>query len=164
VHRLDKAVSGVVLFARTGKALSRLNASMRERQFVKIYHAVVEGRPARTSGVLKHQLRHGSHRAEVVTAGTRGAKKAILEYRLVRTKQMCSLLEITLHTGRYHQIRAQLAVSGMPVLGDRRYGGAGGGLPRDMIALHHRHMEVTHPVRKEQVRIKAGYPPHWPRV
>ncbi|MFC1672202.1 pseudouridine synthase, partial [Planctomycetota bacterium] len=84
VHRLDKAVSGVVLFACTGKALSRLNASMRERQFVKIYHAVVEGRPRQASGVLEHQLRHGSHRAEIVTAGTKGAKKAVLEYRLVR--------------------------------------------------------------------------------
>ncbi len=164
VGRLDGAVSGIVLFARTGKALSRLNAAVRERKILKVYHAVVAGAPERASGILKHHLRHGSHRAKIEKPGTEGAKEATLEYRLVKESGGVSLLEVRLHTGRYHQIRVQLATAGTPILGDRRYGGPPGGLPRDAIALHHVLMELEHPVRRESVRIEAPYPPHWPRI
>jgi 23S rRNA pseudouridine1911/1915/1917 synthase len=88
----------------------------------------------------------------------------MLEYMLVKRSDGASLLEVRLHTGRYHQIRVQLAEAGVPILGDRRYGGPPAGLPRGTIALHHILMELEHPVRREPVRIEAPYPPHWPLV
>jgi 23S rRNA pseudouridine1911/1915/1917 synthase len=164
VGRLDKAVSGVVLFARTGKALSRLNAAVRRKQVLRVYHAVVAGTPKPRSGVLRNWTRHGSHRAEIAGAGQEGAKEAVLEYRFVREAKGRSLLEVRLHTGRYHQIRIQLASAGVPILGDGKYGGLRGDLPGHAIGLHHIVTEFEHPVRKEPVRIEAAYPPYWPDV
>lgn len=161
LHRLDKATSGVVLFARTGKALTRMNEEMRQKHIIKIYHAVItEDLPAE-QGTLMHHLRHSRMRSEVVSAGEPGALASLLAYRVVGRTGGLVLVEIVLDTGRYHQIRAQLAACGCPVLGDIRYGGSAmsGG---ETIALHHCRMEFTHPTLKSHVRIEAPYPKGWP--
>lgn len=143
VHRLDKAVSGLVLFARTSKALSRLQALMRERKIEKIYHALVEGELPEQKGRLVHHLIHGSFKAEVHQEG----KESILEYHVFKSEKGISLLEIDLITGRYHQIRAQLSAIGCPVVGDTKYGSKKP-WPHG-IALHHSEMRFEHPVTKE---------------
>lgn len=149
VHRLDKAVSGLVLFARTSKALSRLQEMMRERRIKKTYHALVEGKLSEDQGKLVHHLIHGSFRAEVSKEG----KESILEYRVLKHQQGVSLLEINLITGRYHQIRAQLSAIGHPVLGDEKYGSKRS-WPKG-IALHHSELEFEHPVTKESLVLKS---------
>ena len=161
-HRLDRPVSGVVLFARTSKALSRLNAAVRSGQWRKQYWAVVERAPDVARGVLTHDLVHDAFRARVVAAGTPGAKTATLEYRVHRRAATgLALLVIRLHTGRYHQIRAQLAAGGHAVLGDRKYGSTAA-LPGAAIALHHRQLILEHPVRKLPLRLTAALPRQWP--
>jgi len=152
-HRLDKAVSGLVLFARTSKALSRLQEMMRDRKIVKIYHALVEGELPAEQGMLVHHLIHGSFRAEVSKAG----KESILEYRVLKRERGATLLEIHLITGRYHQIRAQLSAIGCPVLGDEKYGSKKS-WPKG-IALHHSEMRFEHPVTKESLVLKRK--PHF---
>jgi len=166
VHRIDKAVSGVVLFARTSKALSRLNEDIRNRNCKKIYHAWVEGVPENPSGELIHWLKHEHHRAEVCTEGAKGAQRAVLRYQTLKKQGRLSLLEVDLETGRYHQIRAQLATIGCPIAGDEKYG-AKQISRQGEIALHHAHLEVTHPTTREWVGIKAPYPNNsewWTRV
>jgi 23S rRNA pseudouridine1911/1915/1917 synthase len=157
VHRIDRPVSGVVLFARTSKALSRLNESVRERDLRKLYWAVVEGSPDPAQGRLEHWLVHESHQARVVSAGTPEARLATLDYAAVRAQGGQTLLEILLHTGRYHQIRVQLAQRGWPVVGDSRYG-ARTALPGGVIALHHRELTVDHPVKHEPLTFVAPCP------
>lgn len=163
VHRIDRAVSGVVLFARTSKALSRLNEDIRKRNCKKIYHAVVEGAPDKQSGILEHWLSHEHHRAEVCGKGDKGAQRAVLNYRTLESAGDLTLLEIDLVTGRYHQIRAQLSAIGCPIAGDEKYGArqkSDGG----EIALHHRRLEVVHPTKKEPIIVEAPYPtdsPWW---
>jgi 23S rRNA pseudouridine1911/1915/1917 synthase len=154
VHRIDKAVSGVVLFARTGKALARLNEDIRKHDCKKIYHAMVEGIPEEPSAELVHWLAHEHHRAEVCRAGDTGAQRAVLRYRTLRQIGNLSLLEVDLETGRYHQIRAQLAAIGCPIAGDEKYGATQQSTVGE-IALHHYRLEVTHPTRKEPVIIEA---------
>lgn len=170
VHRLDAAASGVVLFARTSKALSRLNAMQRAREITKRYEALVEGRPREEEGQLEHWLRHGDRRAVVELAGpsgagdrqedAKGAKEARLTYRIVDSNKRVTRVVIELETGRYHQIRAQFAAIGCPILGDTKYGSRTR-LDEGVIALHHREMSFVHPVRKEPVRIKAPVPRAW---
>jgi len=162
VHRLDRPVSGVVLFARTGKALSRLNADMRARSFRKLYHAVTSAAPAADQGELVHWLVHARYQAQVVEAGHPDAREARLRYRVLRRSSGMTLLEVDLQTGRYHQIRAQLAAAGWPILGDHRYGGGRRADWGDAIALHHARLQVTHPVRREPFWVEAPKPPHWP--
>lgn len=157
VHRIDKAVSGVVLFARTSKALSRLNEDIRKRNCKKIYHALVEGAPEKPSGELIHWLSHEHHRAEVCREGRAGAQRAVLRYRTLKQLGRLTLLEVDLETGRYHQIRAQLAGIGCPIAGDEKYGAKQVSKQKD-IALHHARLEVTHPTTREPVIIQAPYP------
>ena len=145
VHRIDRPVSGVVLFARTSKALSRLNASQRAGDCAKIYLAVVAGRPLRPEGRLEDALVHDSHRARVVPPDDPQGKLAVLEYELLESRGGQSLLRIRLLTGRYHQIRAQLARAGCPIAGDALYGSRAPMAPHT-IALHHRELRVPHPV------------------
>ncbi len=180
VHRLDQVVSGIVLFACTDKALSRLNADMRAQKFTKIYHAVVSGTPPQNEGSLRHFLIHDDYRAEVAKEGDPDARECLLDYKVVGTDLRAvrsstggalgesalpntTLLEIQLHTGRYHQIRAQLATIGCPIVGDEKYGSkvklSGGA-----IALHHARLTVIHPVSKADLVIEAPYPDHWPVV
>ena len=158
VHRIDKAVSGVVLFARTSKALSRLNEEIRKRSCKKIYHVLVEGVPPKPAGQLVHWLLHEHHRAELCREGSRGAQRAVLAYRTLKRMGELTLLEVDLETGRYHQIRAQLSAIGSPIAGDEKYGARQRSKHKD-IALHARQLEITHPTLKELVIITAPYPP-----
>ncbi len=160
-HRLDQVVSGVVLFACTDKALSRLNADMREHKFTKIYHAIVSGTPPQAEGSLRHFLTHDDYHATIAKAGDRDAKECLLDYKVLKKSGHQTLLEIQLHTGRYHQIRAQLAAIGCPILGDGKYGSEII-LPENAIALHHVRLTVIHPVSKEKLLLEAPYPAHWP--
>lgn len=163
VHRIDRAVSGVVLFARTSKALARLNEDIRKRNCKKIYHALVEGTPSTPSDQLVHWLTHEHHRAEICREGDAGAQCAVLSYRVMKQIGNLTLLEIDLETGRYHQIRAQLAAIGCPIAGDEKYG-AQQKPESGEIALHHRRLEVVHPTLKESTIIEAPYPsdsPWW---
>ncbi len=163
VHRLDRPVSGAVIFARTSKALERLNRMMRQRNISKIYHAVVEGIPASHEATLIHYLRKNprNNKTTVFTRPTPGAKEAVLHYRLIAVGERYALLEIDLKTGRHHQIRAQLAKAGHPVKGDLKYG-AKRSNPFPGIMLHARRLIFEHPVRRTALNIVAPYPDtHW---
>jgi 23S rRNA pseudouridine1911/1915/1917 synthase len=159
VHRLDRPASGVVLFARTGKALGRMNEMLREGNIQKIYWAVVKNRPVPESGHLVHFLRKNEeqNRSYVYDHEVRGLKRAELNYRLLHSGEFYHLIEIELLTGRHHQIRAQLAAIGCPIKGDVKYG-----FPRTnedgSIYLHARRVEFSHPVSKETIRIEAQPP------
>lgn len=159
VHRLDRPASGVVLFARTSKALSRLNAMLREGSMKKIYWAIVRNKPASESGHLVHFLRKNEeqNRSYAYDHEVKGSKRAELLYRLLHSGDVYHLLEIELLTGRHHQIRAQLAAIGSPIKGDIKYG-----FPRTnedgSIHLHARRIELIHPVLKETLRIEAPPP------
>lgn len=157
VHRLDKVTSGIVLFAKTDKALSRLNQQMRGRSIVKIYHAVVTGQLPASQGELCHQLKHARLHATVDDDG----KPAQLNYRVLARQGGLTLVEIDLVTGRYHQIRAQLAAIGCPVVGDARYGSQTG-LAAEAVALHHKSMRFSHPVTQASLTLEAPYPAGWP--
>ena len=157
VHRIDKVVSGIVLFARTSKALSRLNEDIRQRNCKKIYHALVEGSPKESAAELVHWLSHEHHRAEVCREGEAGAQRAVLRYRTLRQIGKQALVEVDLETGRYHQIRIQLAAMGCPIVGDEKYGAMTVSKHKD-IALHHVRLEITHPTIREPIVIQAPYP------
>jgi 23S rRNA pseudouridine1911/1915/1917 synthase len=161
VHRLDRPVSGVVLFARTGKGLTRLNEQQRLREVRKIYHAVVTADLPSREGTLRHLLRHSRMKSLPAAEQESGARACTLHYRVLKRSSGMSLVEITLETGRYHQIRAQLAACGCPVLGDHRYGGRSVQC-LDGIALHHACMEFTHPTLKTRIAVEAPYPESWP--
>ena len=150
IHRLDKDVSGIVVFARSKKALSRLNEAMRKHKFTKIYEAKVEGIVTPKQGVLKDYIAHLDHRAKIVPKTHPKAKLAILEYEVVSTKNNVSILQIELKTGRYHQIRAQLSHRGHPILGDRKYGAKE---KRLGIELEHKKFLFCHPVTKEELSV-----------
>lgn len=149
IHRLDKPVSGIVLFARTSKALSRLNASMRAREMQKIYTAEVEGSLDRQEGVLEHYLTHGDHYAHVSSPTCKEAKRACLKYVVKDRRKGTCIIEITLETGRYHQIRAQMAAIGHPVVGDAKYGSALQAPAEGAIALSHTQFTFPHPITQE---------------
>lgn len=159
VHRLDRPTSGVVLFAKTGKALSRLNAMFKDRTIDKTYWALVENRVPKAADKLTHYLRKNSanNKASVFEQEKPDTKKAVLHYRLMSRLKHYTLLEIKLETGRHHQIRAQLSRIGLPIKGDLKYG-AKRSNPDGSIALHARHMGFTHPVSKEAISITAPLP------
>lgn len=156
-HRLDKPVSGIVVFAKTSKALSRLNAAMRAGSFHKIYCAVIEGIPIKPEGVLEHYLLHEDYQSVVVARNTPEAKLCRLSYRVLRSDFKKALLEIILETGRYHQIRAQLSASGHPIVGDIKYKSSENYLPH-AIALHHSQLKFPHPTLGHEVSIQAPIP------
>lgn len=162
VHRLDRPVSGIVLFARTSKALSRLSQSTRERKYKKTYLALVEGKLSAESGVLEHKLMHGNFRSEVATSQVDDAKYCRLTYTVKQTYDGSTLVEISLETGRYHQIRAQFAESGHPIVGDIKYGSHFPSLQQEAIALHHSHLEIHHPVSGNLLSFEAPLPDYWP--
>lgn len=153
LHRLDKPTSGIVLFAKTSKALSRLQEAMRKQELKKTYWALVEGIVEPKEKTLKHTLLHESHRAVVDKAG----KEAILHYKVVAQQNGTTTVFIQLQTGRYHQIRAQFSAIGHPVVGDSKYG-AKTKLAKERIALHHMKLEFLHPVTKEPVAIDSPPP------
>ena len=144
-HRIDFPVSGIVLFARTSKALSRLNESIRNGHMHKTYLALVSPPPKAAEGQLEHYLLHGDHEALVVGKDTPRAQRARLRYRTIAKMDKVAMLEVLLETGRYHQIRAQLSAVGSPILNDTRYGGVVCPGVRG-IGLHHHRLEIPHPV------------------
>jgi len=154
IHRLDRPVSGIVLFAKTSKALSRLNASMRSREMHKTYHALVEGKPPKEKDTLEHHLRHDDYRAEVCRSDHPDAKHAKLHYKILKYNEQTTLLEVVLETGRYHQIRVQCAAMGCPIVGDAKYGSRKS-LPGGIIALHHARLEFIHPVTHVKMCLEA---------
>ena len=157
IHRLDKQVSGLVLFARTSKALSRLNQQMRERKIVKKYYALVEGVFKKKQGLLSHFLAHLNHRAAVFENNSAPElKKAELTYSVKKESKGNSLLEIDLLTGRYHQIRAQLAFVGHPIVGDEKYGGKPVSENKN-IFLCCFYLQFLHPVSKEKLTVEISF-------
>ena len=158
VSRLDAAVSGVLVLARTSKAAARLNEQFRERTAKKTYWAVVERPPDPPAGELIDWLKKDDklQRMAVVSRHTIGALKARLTYRTLNKQPQGCLIEVQLETGRKHQIRVQLAHLGCPILGDRKYGSRRK-LPAG-IALHAHTLEITHPVSKEVLRLVAPPP------
>lgn len=154
VHRLDRPASGVVVFGRTSKAASRLSEQFRSRSVEKKYLAWVEGSPTRASGTLNHHLLEGEKRVLAFDEPREGTKPARLDYRSVAEKGGITLLEIELHTGRKHQIRAQLSAMGTPILGDTRYGGQKkDGEPG--IGLLAYSLSFDHPTQKERIEVRA---------
>ncbi|MFY7843015.1 MAG: RluA family pseudouridine synthase [Rhabdochlamydiaceae bacterium] len=146
IHRLDKGVSGLVLFAKTSKALSRLNAQMREKTMRKIYYGIVEGEVTPKKGRLENFLKHGAYKALISSKEDREAKQAILDYEVIKVEKAKSFVEISLLTGRYHQIRAQFSFIGHPLWGDQKYGSS---FHSEKICLHHGRFSFIHPVTKE---------------
>ncbi len=158
-HRLDRPVSGVVVFARTGKALERMNRMFAEHGVEKRYWAIVSGRPEQTEGRLEHYLVRNEKMNKSFAYGSMrpGAKRAVLTYRLLSVGERYSLLEINLETGRHHQIRCQLAAIGLPIKGDLKYG-ARRSNPDGGISLHARSVEFVHPVSRELIHVEAPAP------
>ena len=164
VHRIDRPVSGVVLFARTSKALTRLNKMFQENAIKKTYWAVVRERPSREEDVLVHHLTRNPEKNKTTAHlnPTKQSKEARLSYQMLGVTNNFYLLEVDLQTGRHHQIRSQLSKIGSPIKGDLKYGyprsNRGGG-----IHLHARKSAFIHPVSKENVEIVAGPPddPLW---
>jgi 23S rRNA pseudouridine1911/1915/1917 synthase len=159
VHRLDRPVTGVVLFARTSKSLSRLTKMFHDREMKKIYWAIVKNPPPRESDRLVHHIVRNTKQNKSFSSevpGT-GSKEASLSYRLIGRSDNYFLLEINLETGRHHQIRSQLAQIGSPVKGDLKYG-----FPRSNpdggISLHAREIRFVHPVTKKEIVITARVP------
>jgi len=158
-HRLDRPVSGVVLFAKTSKALTRLNEMFRTQEVKKTYWAIVKERPAQPEGRLEHYLvRNEKQNKSVAYDKERSdAKKAALSYRLIGHSDTYYLLEVMLETGRHHQIRCQLAKMGCPIKGDLKYGFPRSN-PNGGISLHARSVEFIHPVSKEKIHLTAPVP------
>lgn len=159
VHRLDRPTSGIIVFARTSKALSRLNAIFSERQAQKTYWAIVKQSPPKQEDHLVHFLKRNpkqnksyAHEKEVSES-----KRAVLNYKILKKLDRYYLLEIDLETGRHHQIRSQLSYIGSPIKGDLKYGFDRSN--RDgSIHLHARKLEFIHPVKKEKITIVAPPP------
>lgn len=159
VHRLDRPVSGLVVFAKTSKALSRLNEMFRVGDVHKTYWAIVKDKPAVEEGTLTHWLvrNEKQNKSYAYDREVPRSKKAVLHYRLIGCTDRYSLLEIQLMTGRHHQIRCQLARMGCPIKGDLKYG-APRSNPDGSISLLARKVELVHPVSKEPVSVVAPVP------
>jgi len=159
-HRLDRPTSGVVLFARTSKALTRLNEMFKSHeQIKKTYWAIVQGTPKEPEARLENYLirNEAQNKSYIAKPGAKDAKLAILSYRTLATGDHYSLLEINLETGRHHQIRCQLAAIGHPIKGDLKYG-AKRSNPDGGICLHARQIAFVHPVSKQPICITAPIP------
>ncbi len=164
VSRLDSLVTGVIVLAKTSKAASRLNEQFRDRTVRKTYWAIVEGRPPESNGFLVAWLSKNdrAHRVDVADRlGSRRPKgqRAELNYKTLGQNDDCTLLEVRLLTGRKHQIRAQMAHVGCPIVGDKKYG-AKTRAPEG-IALHSRRLEIVHPTLKQPMTFEATPPTWW---
>lgn len=148
IHRLDKPVGGIIVFAKTSKALSRLNESMRKKEIHKVYLAWVEG-VVPECGTLENFLSRGEFRAFESTSG----KKAVLHFKRLKIQKNRSLVEVVLETGRYHQIRLQFSLLGHPICGDQKYGAKE---KSEKIALHHVQLTFPHPIQKHFLTILAS--------
>lgn len=159
IHRLDRPTSGILVFAKTGKALARMNDLFKTREVQKAYWAIVEGKPEKDFERLEHYLRKNqkNNKVTVFTKPTQDAKNAILEYKVLGNLDNYSLLEVDLFTGRSHQIRSQLSFIGHSIKGDLKYG-AKRSNPDGSISLHARKISFNHPVKKEKINIIAPPP------
>lgn len=159
VHRLDRPTTGIVIFARTSKALERLNKMFSERETQKTYWAVVKNQPPKTNDTLIHFLKRNSQNntSKAFNKEVPDSKKAILDYTIIKELKSYFALEINLHTGRHHQIRSQLSAIGCPIKGDLKYGFDRSN-PDGGIHLHARKLKFTHPVSKEEIEIIAPVP------
>lgn len=160
IHRLDRPTSGVVLFAKTSKGLSRFNQLFREDKVCKVYHALVEQPPVQEENPkLVHYLKKNEeqNKSYVVSKNSPGAREAVLAYRTLKQGTHFTLLEVKLFTGRHHQIRCQLSSIGSPIRGDLKYGAKRSG-PKGSIGLHARTISFTHPISGKEVAITAPYP------
>lgn len=164
VHRLDRPVSGVVIYARTSKALTRLNKMFRDGEVHKTYHALVPAERTIEATTFTHYLTRNEkqNKAYAHSREVPGSKKAILDVRPLRCGDRVQLVAVNLHTGRHHQIRCQLSAIGAPIRGDLKYG-APRSNPDGSICLHARHIEFIHPVSKQLISVTAPYPslPVW---
>jgi len=159
VHRLDRPVSGVVLFAKTSKALTRLNEMFRTHEIKKTYWAIVKEKPTRPDARLEHYLTRNEkqNKSMAYDAPRADAKHSALSYRLIAQSNAYYLLEVQLETGRHHQIRCQLAKMGCPIKGDLKYGFSRSN-PNGGISLHARSVDFIHPVSKLALHIVAPVP------
>lgn len=164
VHRLDRPVGGAVIFARTSKALTRLNQMLQTKEIKKTYWAVVKSLPQNTEDQLIHYIwkDEKKNKSFIQSKPSQKAKKAELFYKHIASSDQYHLLEVNLKTGRHHQIRAQLAKIGCPIKGDVKYGFKRSN-PDLSIFLHARYLEFTHPVSGKEIRIQANPPsdPLW---
>ena len=156
IHRLDRPASGLVLFARTSKSLSRLNEQSRSSEIQRVYMAEVEGILAQDEGRLDHYLIHGDRKAILAKQSDPGAKHARLTYRVLHRGAHSTIVEVDLETGRYHQIRAQFSAIGHPVVGDKRYNAKTG--DGQTIHLHCARLIFKHPVTNEMIDLKSNPP------
>ena len=158
-HRLDRPVSGLVVFAKTSKALPRLNEMFRNGEVKKTYWAIVKECPKETEGELVHYLvrNEKQNKSYAYDKEVKNSKKAVLHYKLICHSQNYYLLEVDLKTGRHHQIRCQLAKMGCPIKGDLKYGSPRSN-PDGSICLHARTVQFVHPVSKEEIRLTAPVP------
>ncbi len=165
VHRLDRPVGGIMVFAKTSKAASRLSDQIRTRTFKKTYLAIVRGIPQKQKCTLRDYLLkdNSKNMVSVVKAGTKDSKEAILDYEVLRSKGDLSLLQIQLHTGRPHQIRVQLSHAGYTLFGDQRYG-ANVNKPGQQIALWAYSVTFSHPTKKEEMTLTCELPKTEPWV
>lgn len=159
VHRLDRPTTGIVIFARTSKALTRLNELFKNRETQKTYWAIVKNKPSKTTETLTHYLKRNekNNTSKAHINEVPESKIASLDYKIIHELTNYFALEILLHTGRHHQIRAQLAAIGCPIKGDLKYGFDRSN-PDGGIHLHARKLIFTHPVTKEEVNIVAPTP------
>ena len=163
VHRIDRPVSGAVIFAKTSKALSRMTIKVKEREFSKTYLAIVKNKPPHEAGELSDYMikNETQNKSYIVSSNTKGAKLAQLRYRVIGSSDSYYLLEVELITGRHHQIRAQLSHMGCPIKGDLKYG-----FPRSnpdaSISLHAYKVKFEHPTLKTPIEIKAPKPSGMP--
>ena len=156
VHRLDRPTSGVIIFARTSKALERLNKMLREKEIKKTYWAIVKNKPKKENDTLINFLKKNpkNNKSTAFLKETNGSKKAILHYQVIKKLDNYSLLEIDLETGRHHQIRCQLSNIGSPIKGDLKYG-ANRSNKNGSIHLHARKIKFIHPVSKVEINITS---------
>jgi 23S rRNA pseudouridine1911/1915/1917 synthase len=159
IHRLDRPTTGIVVFARTSKALSRMNALFSNRETQKTYWAIVKNKPQNSEAKLVHYLKRNekNNTSKAHTNEVPESKLASLDYQTIASLQNYYALEINLHTGRHHQIRAQLSAIGSPIKGDLKYGFDRSN-PDGGIHLHARKLVFTHPVSKENIEVIAPTP------
>ena len=158
-HRLDRPVSGVVIFAKTSKALERINNMLQKHEIKKTYWAIVKNAPKQSEGTLVNYLVRNEKQNKSYAYNTEkpNSKRAELNYQIIGQSDRYTLLEVNLITGRHHQIRCQLAAMGCPIKGDLKYGFARSN-PDGSISLHARSVEFTHPVSKELIHVEAPTP------
>jgi len=159
IHRLDRPTSGAILFARTSKGLERMNKQFRDKETTKTYWAILENKPPNAVGTLRNYLKKNEkqNKSYVTSKDTKGAKEAILHYRLLSSSERYNLVEVELETGRHHQIRTQFSKIGCCIKGDLKYG-AKRSNNDGSICLHARKLSFSHPTTKEPILISAPLP------